>query len=289
MAPVQVDSRHYIIAYELPSNDEAPQDFGHRDEVPRFHAGLFLPRDSPDWFGRSSYPPRVLALVPSGLVIVPHPSSQEPAHRLSFERLSFIESGHILLRGWLRFVGHDFDRTLFYNTRGSGAVDGFMLKFRASFLAGFADARQKTAIEMGQPLDLKFSNALSHELDPGEAVLATLFRPARQLTRRLFVFNRRSVASADVMALTVKRLLWITDSYKGGYARYGSIARYARPANVVRILREWDGTERALRVLFDSGHQWQIPLAEEHWAQASWLESAFTSPEKSGFRAQPGP
>ena len=48
-----IDSRHYIVAFELRSTDDCPPDFELPSSLAGFDAGLFLPRDDPDWFGRS--------------------------------------------------------------------------------------------------------------------------------------------------------------------------------------------------------------------------------------------
>lgn len=287
---VNVDSRHYIMAYELRSNDDVPLDFA-CGALPDFQAGLFLPRAQPDWFGRSSYPPRLLALAPGGLMMVPHPSAKEAVQTFCFERFCFIESGHMLLRGWLRLVGRDFDRTFFYNTRDWRAVECFLKKLRANFLGGVTNSVQPMSPELGQPLDLKFKYALSGELDPGEAVQTRLFRPAREISRRMLLIKHSCSLPADLIALTTKRVLWITDRDRNGYARYGSIARYAPFSNIARICRAGDGDAHTLRVIFDScEHQWQIPVAGEHWADAAWFESAPALHGRSGFTAaQPAP
>jgi hypothetical protein len=286
-AIIDVDSRQYIIARELRSDADVPPDFDRPEALSDFQAGLFLPRDKPDWFGRSSYPPRVAALVPAGLAIVPHPSAKEPAQFVSFERLCFVESGHMLLRGWVRFVGHDFDRTLFYNTTGARAVGGFLRKLRTAFLATSADSLPGTTVDLGQPLDLKFQYLRAQEVDPGEGVRASLFRPATELHRRLFILKRKRSVPADLVAFTASRLLWITDRDRNGYARYGSIARYAPLAKITGICR----TGEALRVVFDScGRYWRIPVAAEHWDAAAWFEQAWASTQLSGFAlAQPAP
>jgi len=272
-----VDSRHYIIAYELYSRDDVPPDFGQSDALPAFDTGLFLPRAGPDWFGRHAYPPRVVALVPAGLLIVPHPAAKAPTQLLGFEQLGFVECGHMLLRGWLRFVGHDFDRTLFYNTRGAGVVDAFMHKFRARFLPD-THSDPTTGIELGCPLDLKFSYALSHELDAGEAVRASLFRPAVKFKRWTLGLKRTGTVPADLIALTPRRVLWITDRHGSGYARYGSIARYAPLSRIGAIDRESDGDERVLRLAIgSSGIPWRIPLTSEQERDAARIESAILS------------
>lgn len=267
--PVEVDSRRYIIAYGLHSREEVPPDFGERDVLPEFQAGLFLPRADPDWFGRSAYPPRVLALIPAGLQILPHPASKAHAEFLSWEQLCFIEWGRNLLHAWLRLVGQGFDHTLFYNGRGGKAVDAFMPKLRAHFL-GESGSSHKRGADLGDPLDLKFGYLLAHELDAGEAVRASLFRQAVKSSRGTFGFKRDGTVPGDLVAITSSRVLWITDRYGRGYSRYGSIVRYA-PLSRIAVLSR-DGGGGVLRVHFRcAADAWRIPAGSENWGHVERL------------------
>ncbi len=80
------DSRRYIVAFELGSKNDCPPDFELLDSLAGFDAGLFLPRDDPDWFGRSSYPPRILLLQKGGLHIVSHSTTGEPPCNWALEQ-----------------------------------------------------------------------------------------------------------------------------------------------------------------------------------------------------------
>lgn len=268
-ALVPVDSRQYIIAFEIKSPSDVPPDFG-QDALPAFDAGLFLPRAEPDWFGRIAYPPRLVALAPDGLTVVPHPAWKGAAEIFPFDRLAFVETGHMLLRGWLRFVGDGYDRTLPYNTRGAPVVEAFLRKLRAR-PPGAAVSTAETGIDAESALDLKFRNALSQELDAGEIVRALLFRPATPVIRRPFGIKRTTTIPADLVALTSRRLLWITDGDGRGYARYGTIARYAPLSRIAAIRRDPD--RRILRVVMSpSGVEWRIPAAAE------WLSAGAVQP-----------
>lgn len=267
------DSRDYVIAYEIHSNDGLPPDFHASSTLGFFDAAVFLPRGDPHVFGRSSYPPRLLALTGDRLTILPHPSANEQAQFLALQRLCFIESGHVLLRGWLRFTGRDFDRNLFYNRRDAGLVEAFLAKIRANFLGTSGASGGNATIDLGDPLDFKFRHALEEELTSDEVAQAVLFRPVREYERALL--RRRRRWPADLIALTSKRLLWITDLHGSGHAYYGSIARYSALANIARIQRESEGNKRILRVDFHCSEQpWEIPLAEEHYESATWFETA---------------
>jgi len=77
--------------------------------IPGFDAGIFQPRDDPDWFGRSSYPSRILLLKDNTLHLISHPVAGRPPCRWTLEQISAVESGHLLPKGRLGFTGPGFD------------------------------------------------------------------------------------------------------------------------------------------------------------------------------------
>ena len=171
------DSRNYIVAFELRSIDDCPPDFELPSSVAGFETGLFLSRGDRDWFGRPSYPPHVLLLKDGALHIFSHPSTGEPPRRGALDQIASVESGHMLLKGWLRFAGAGFDHTVRYNTRGFRSVFRFMRRFRDELLRD------------GLPLassPVPFANALALELDSGESVLMRDFQqPSKVISRKL--------------------------------------------------------------------------------------------------------
>jgi len=257
-----VDSRDYIVAFELTSTDDCPPDFELPSSAAGFETGLFLPRGERDWFGRPSYPPRVLLLKGGTLHILSHPSTGEPPCQCAMEQISSVETGHMLLKGWLRFTGPGFDFTVRYNTRGFRSVFHFMQRFRNELLGAplpLGDSR--LPLEVG--LDRKFANALMLELDSGEAVLTRAFQPPREALSSSWLFPHHHWVSGDLLALTSTRLLWITDRERGSYSRYGSIASYAPFQAVVGIDLRPD--RRAdIQVNLNDGSAWQIPIALEN-------------------------
>jgi hypothetical protein len=116
------DSRDYIVAFELNSANDCPPDFELPSSIAGFATGLFLPRGDRD--------PCALLLKDDALHIISHPSTGEPPHQCAMQQISSVESGHMLLKGWLRFAGSGFDYTIRYNTRGIGPVLRFMRCFR---------------------------------------------------------------------------------------------------------------------------------------------------------------
>jgi hypothetical protein len=106
--------------------------------------------------------------------------------------------------------------------------------------------------DAGGGLDIKFGNALALELDSGETVLVQFFQPPRKVRRHHWL-------AGDLLALTSRRLLWITDRERGFYSRYGSIASYA-PLDVVAGLEAEQGSD-ILQVKLKDASPWQIPIS----------------------------
>jgi hypothetical protein len=249
------DSRDYIVAFELSSTNDCPADFDLPSSMAGFATGLFLPRGDRD--------PCVLLLKGDTLSIVSHPSTGEPLRQCAIEQISSVESGHMLLKGWLRFTGSGFDYTIRYNTRGIGPVLRFMRCFRGGWLRG-AGPHGTSEADAGAGLDIKFGNALAGEMDSGETVLMQVFQPPREVRSRSWWLRRHHWIAGDLLALTSRRLLWITDRERGFYWRYGSIASYA-PFDAVLGIGLTSGRGRdILRVELNDGSAWQIPIAFEH-------------------------
>jgi hypothetical protein len=260
MTGAAIDSRQYIVALELRSTADCPPDFELPPSLAAFETGLFLPRDDPDWLGRSAYPPRVLLLNGGALDIVAHPGAGEPACRCALEQISAVESGHMLLKGWLRFTGSGFDYTLRYNTRGFPSVFPFMQRFRGKWLHGAPCGTP--AVDLGAGLDIKFANALARELDAGESILMQAFQAPRP------------GLAGDLLALTDRRLLWITDRERGFRSRYGSIASYAPLEAVLSVETISRRGKPLLQVALNGGSAWQVPILPEFQRAAEGFAAA---------------
>lgn len=264
----EVDSRYYIFAYLIHSEDDLPADFPVSLSGRGFNLGLFLPRDDPDWFGRSSHPPRILLLSGDRLVLLTHPRYDEPPLRIPISALQFYELGQMLLIGWLRFVTAQSAIELAYNTRSHHRVREFVRALMDAYLPDIPGADRADASVFGPPLDIKFANCLVEALERNECVRARLFSPPFEVSRRWGPLRSRSQTSGDLVAFTNRRVVWITDRWNGRYERYGSISRTA-PVHALTathcFLTERD---RNLILSFRGGASWSIPLASEGYEEA---------------------
>ena len=264
----EVDSRQYIFAYLIRSPDDVPADFPIPAADGGFRLGLFLPREEPDWFGRSSYPTRILLLSGGAIVILPHPKMREPVIRIPLQEILFVEAGNILLIGWLRFVAKGSEHKLPYNTRSGRPVEEFLRILREEYLPGAPDLSPGAPLGFGEPLDLKFRNAEYFELDAGERVLFRFFSPATKTIRRHWIFPWESWVPGDLVALTNRRVLWITDRVQERHAAYGTVTRSAPVGALAQLTCQRTDEDCALLVEFSSEASWPIPLPPERQAEA---------------------
>ena len=264
----EVDSRQYLFAYLIRSLEDVPADFPIPAGDDGFRLGLFLPRDEPDWFGRSAYPTRVLLLSGGAIVILPHPKTREPVIRIPLQQLLFVEAGHILLIGWLRFVEKGVEHKLPYNTRSGRSVEEFLCILREEYLPATLNLSPCGSFGFGESLDLKFHNAEYFELDAGERVLFHFFSPATKKIRKHWIFRWESWVPGDLVALTNRRVLWITDRVQERYAAYGTVTRFAPVRSLVQLTCRRTAETCALSVKFSSEASWSIPLPLERQAEA---------------------
>ena len=223
----EVDSRQYLFAYLIRSPDDVPADFPIPAGDGGFRLGLFLPRDEPDWFGRSSYPTRILLLSGGAIVILPHPKTSEPVIRIPLQELLFVETGHTLLIGWLRFVEKGVEHKLPYNTRSGRPVEEFLRILREEYLPATLDLSPCGPFGFGESLDLKYPQCRILRTGRRRARAVSLLQSGYQEDPKALDIPMGIVGAWRSGALTNRRVLWITDRVQERYAAYGTVTRSA--------------------------------------------------------------
>jgi hypothetical protein len=250
------DSRQHRFTWLIRSCQDFPEDFPHFTERAVFPA-LFLPRGDPDWFGRSAYPPRILLFTGETLEVHFHPESgKAPVSIFCDESLS-IQTGRFFLIGWIRFVSRGADLRLPYNRRVDEPVHSFLGMLRARLLHSDGAASAEQAF-LGDAPDLKFLNALNHEIDKGEVERARLFMAPRLVPSGYWPFRINRTTPGNLLVLTDRRLLWITDTRQ----RYGSVTCYAHLGNVAQVETGSDAACQ-LSVSLRNGKIWTLKIRDE--------------------------
>ena len=138
------------------------------------------------------------------------------------------------------------------------------------------ERHEMTCESFGSTPEIKFQNAERAALEREERVLARFFNPGRTRKHRAWrLFRVESREPGDYLAVTDRRLLWITDRYRDYSERYGSILRSAPLGNVIAISIDLAGVGREIVCRLKCGSSWRIPLpADQHSAGASFTERA---------------
>lgn len=76
------------------------------------------------------------------------------------------------------------------------------------------------------------------------------------------------------MAVTPRRLLWITEQRGGRYERYGTVSRSAPWPAVAGVRCVPAGQGGELEVAFRSGDSWRVPFRDNEEPEARKLEAA---------------
>lgn len=275
LSPAEVDSRFYSFAYLIGPENTAPADFPIPSSERNFRIALFLPRDDPDWFGRSSNPPRILLLLGDAIVVLTHPKYNVDPVRIPISDLAFCEAGQVLLIGWIRFVTSQTEIELPYNTRSHHPVSEFLRGLMEAYLPGTPIVDRGEAVAFGPSLDIKFRNYLAAALVGKERVHTRFFSPPVEVSRRWGPWRVRSQAAGDLVAFTNRRALWITDRRNGSYERYGNIVR-TTPLHTIGDV-SWG---ESLMLTFRNGASWRIPLSSERLEEAKQFAAKHTLSEK---------
>ena len=269
-----VDSRQYIFSFAIGSLSELPADFTGLPDLGALRAGVFLPRDNADWLGRRDYPARVLLLTEQEVVVDAHPAEREPLLRVPIERIQSVECGRILLLGWFVLTWQGGQKRLPYNTRTRGPVEQYMKTFKDQWLPAVSGQQSQRCEVFGEPPTLKFEYARSAELLPGETVLVQFFHPAVCHARGWSIFRREHWFAGDLLMATSRRLLWITDRYKGRYECYGTTSLSAPLESISDVESGMAVLGTGLKIDFRSGHSWHIPFRETDEREARKFERA---------------
>jgi hypothetical protein len=270
-----MDSRDYIWALTINNAGDVPADFDPPAAISDLVAGVFLPQSEPDWLRRRAYPARILLLTHEALWVVAHPRAKEQTLVVPLRDIAALECGRILLIGWIGLRWGGLQQELGYNRRGSLIVEKFLATLKASWLA---TEIQQTEIELpgrrdyGTAPGSKFEYALETELiDDQERPRIRFFHPSILRARRgsfRNVFRKETRSAADLILLTQRRLLWITEHRGATCTPYGTVSCSAPFTAVADVSCQRAEHEPELRISLRSGEIWRLPLDDSDETEA---------------------
>lgn len=259
-----VSSTQYRFSYQIRSAKDFPADFHLPDQALAFETGIFLPQDhSPDPRKGNTHPARIFLLIGKNLKVFAHPTACEAAIHIDIHDLQVVELGRFLLLAWVKLSTSVTDHTLFFNSESGHIVDRLLKEIRRAWLP--ENTSTEFSLDVSQTaaaaLTFKFQKRLNKELDIHETVRKIWFIPPEKISQRNHLFRKVLQIPGDLLAITSRRVLWITDRERSGETRelYGSIARYAPLSNVAGISLD----TQKLRINFQAAPCWSIPIRQQ--------------------------
>lgn len=266
MSRTEMDSRDYIIPFSLQRETDLPADFTFPPEMPREFAGIFLPQDRDAPAARSS-PPCAVILAGERIWIVTRRIAGHLAIPLA--RLEVLECGRILLLGWIGLQWDGGARTLWYNCRSAPIVEMFLGRLKNLWLGRAFSSSDRSPGSFGAELNLKFRNAASTEMLQDEARLLQFFQPPVRGARRRFLLRRETRKPADLLMLSDRRLLWITDRAHFTQEPYGTVSKSAALHAVTAVRTNTLEGRPVLEVALRFGTSWIVPVAKQREEEAN--------------------
>lgn len=269
----RADSRDYITPFTILGAADVPSDFHLPPDLPKAFSGIFLPQENGK-FGLHRCPPRILIVANSALRILTRRRTEST--RIPLTSLETLECGRILLLGWIALQWDHSEQSFPYNRRGAATVERFLNRLKMSWLhqTPASVGPQSFGIEP----DLKFGYAKSAELLNDEKPVVQLFHPPARRMERHFGFRHEIRSAGDLLLLSDRRLLWITDWYRYTYEPYGTVSRSAPLSAVKDVRPRRVDSGPAVEVALRSGILWRVPAGEvlENSANA-FVDAAVTA------------
>jgi hypothetical protein len=217
---------------------------------------------------RRAYPARILLLTPDALWVIPHSRAKEQKLLTPLRDLESLECGRILLLGWIRLRWGDVQQVLPYNRRCALTVEKFLTKLKDCWLTHEAEVELPSPSGYGAALKEKFEYAQGTDMiDDDERPLIRFFHPSIRRVRRRF-FRYETWSAGDLILLSRRRVLWITERRRGAYEPYGTISRSAPLDALLDVGCCSIHQEPHIEVLLRSGEVWRFPVNEGYKSDA---------------------
>jgi len=253
----RVDSRDYFTPFSIFRAADVPSDFRIPPGLPEEFSGFFIPQENGTLELRR-VPPRVLILTEGAVWILTRRSAEHM--RIPLASLEVLECGRILLLGWITLHWNGPAQVLPYNRVGTMIVERFLNSLKVSWLSESAISLDPVVPGFEMEPDLKFCYAKSTELFHDEKPLVQVFHPAACRTVWHFGFRRETRSAGDLLVLSDRRLLWITDRHRAAYEPYGTVNRSAPISALVEVRSRFVDGLPGLDIALRSGVRWSVPL-----------------------------
>ena len=269
-------TQQYSHAYLIQRPDHLPTDFPVNADFAKLICGLFLPSRRRGKFGVASCPARILLLFPDSVAVVAHPSTGSPRADIQIDDIVVIEQRRLLLDASISIRASDVVQEWPYDVHEEGFVGEFLSHLRHLFLTNQPAERTLGRSVFGEPLDHKFGCGESDHVDRSEALTARFFSAPSTMIRKRWLVRTNVLVPGEYLALTSRRILWLSDQIDDNYEPRGIMSRFAPLRQVAEInVGNQNGTCEIVLTLF-CGIHWRLPIQADFYGEAkSFAKQAY--------------
>jgi len=251
----------YAYAYLIRRSDQLPTDFPVKTDFAKLICGLFLPRRHGS--AGASCHARILLLFPDMVTVVPHPATGSPPVEIQLNEIVVIEQRRLFPDASITIRAGKAIQKWPYDMHEEGLVGEFLFRLRQLFLTKQAKERTVGRGIFGEPLDHKFGCGESDHVDRSEALTARFFSAPSTMVRKRWLFRTKVPVPGEYLALTSRRILWLSDQIDGVYQASGMMVKYAplRHISEIRFHRQENACE--IKLEFFADIPWCVPIQSD--------------------------
>jgi hypothetical protein len=265
----------YRQAYLIGRQEHLPTDFPLAVDFEQVVSGMFVPARA---YGRligPRSPACIVLLLPTMLLVSVHPREGGTRKIIPLHEILAIESRQVFPEGRITIRTANSVHEWPYDLHAEGYVTEFMYQLRQAVLSDEETQRSPDRSIFGEPLNHRFGCAESDSLDRGEPLIARFFSAPSITIRKRWLFKIKLPVPGEYLAVTSRRVVWITNRVDGIHQATGIMSSYAPLRHFVGIGLHCQEKTCEMNLAFYGGICWRVPIQPDlHDEAKSFVKQA---------------
>jgi hypothetical protein len=269
----------YSYAYLIGRKEQLPADFPLAVNFEQVISGILLPARAYGRLRGLRSPACIVLLLPKLLLVSLNPREGGTRRTIPLHEILAVESRRVFPEGRITVRTKNSTHEWPYDVHAEGFVIEFMYQLRHALLSDKGTQRGPGRSIFGEPvcctyvihtqaLNHKFGCAESDHLDRGEPLITRFFSAPSTAIRKRWLFKIRLPVPGQYLAVTPRRVVWITDQVDGIYQPTGILSSYAPLQHLVGIALHCQEKNCEMNLSFDGGLYWRVPIQTDFHDEA---------------------
>ena len=259
----------YRQAYLIGRQEHLPTDFPLAVDFEQVLSGMFVPARAYGRLRGLRSPACIVLLSQTMLLVIVNPREGGTRKIVPLHEILAIESRQVFPEGRITIRTANSVHEWPYDLHAEGYVTEFMYQLRQAVLSdGEAAQRSPDRSIFGEPLNHRFGCAESDNLDRGEPLMTRFFSAPSTTIRKRWLFKIKLPVPGEYLAVTSRRVIWITDRVDGIYEPTGIMSSYTPLRHFVGIGLHCQEKTCEMNLVFYGGVRWRVPIQPDFHDEA---------------------